>query len=100
MPVYTITFELNGEGGKRDYAGLVEELKKQRCHPVLRNHWLGSFKNSAVQVQNHFRKLIGKTDRIMVAELFRHYAYANSLPNCSKWLELNPPADQAASAPV
>jgi hypothetical protein len=92
MPIFTLSFELRNETKKHDYKPLIAEMQAQKCHPLMQNVWLGSFNNNATQIHTHFRKLLDKGDRLMVAELQQHYAYSNSMPNCNKWLELNPPA--------
>jgi hypothetical protein len=93
MPIFTISFELRNQSKAHDYNPLLQELQAQKCHPLMQNQWLGSFNNNATQVHTHFKKLLDKADRLMVAELTRHYAYSMAMANCNKWLEANPPAD-------
>jgi hypothetical protein len=93
MPIFTISFELRNQSKKHDYNPLLKELQAQKCHPLMQNLWLGSFNNNALQVHEHFKQLIEKTDRLLVCEMTKHYAYSAAMPNCNKWLELNPPAE-------
>jgi len=100
MPIFTISFELRNESKKHDYDALKKELQAQKCHPLMQNQWLGSFNNNATQVHTHFKKLLDKSDRLMVAELAQHYAYSNAMTNCNKWLAANPPADYKGPSTV
>ena len=102
MAIFTITFDLRGQGKKFDYTPFVEELRKQRCFQIQNSTWLGGFANDATQVHNHFRQLLDKSDSLLVSELFQHFCYTGSATGVDKWLAANKPAalPGAPDAPV
>jgi len=92
MPIFTIAFELRNASKNHNYDGLRNELKAQKCHPLLQNYWLSSINNDATQLHTHFKRFLDKGDRLMVSELVQHFTYSNALPNCNQWLAENPSA--------
>lgn len=93
MPIFVITFDApNVPGKQHDYTPFANELAGQKCLQIQSGTFLGSFKNTATQVHNHFRKFLHNADSLLVNEMVQHYAYSGKAKNIAKWLELNPPA--------
>lgn len=91
MAIFTISYDLVNKSGKQDYKQLLAELQKQKCFRLQSTVWLGAFSNNATQVHNHFKSFLGEGDRLIVAELFQHFAYSGVPRGANKWLELNKP---------
>ena len=102
MAIFMITYDLRGQGKKFDYTAFAQELRKQHCFQIQNSSWLGGFNNNATQVHNHFKKLLDKSDSLMVSELFQHFCYTGAATGVNKWLEANKPAalPGAADAPI
>lgn len=99
MPIFTITYELRGQGKRFDYNAFAQELRKQKCFQIQGTTWLGSFANNATQVHNHFKALLDKSDSLMVAELFQHFCYTGGSTGVTRWLEANKPAPLPGAKP-
>jgi len=99
MPIFTITYELRGQGKRFDYNAFAQELRKQRCFQIQGTTWLGSFANNATQVHNHFKALLDKSDSLMVAELFQHFCYTGGSTGVTRWLEANKPTPLPGAKP-
>jgi len=99
MPIFVITYELRGQAKRFDYQPFGAELRKQKCFQIQGTTWLGSFANNATQVHNHFKKLMERSDSLMVNELYQHFCYTGGATGVTRWLELNPPAALPGAKP-
>ncbi|GGY12792.1 CRISPR-associated protein Cas2 [Pseudoduganella dura] len=89
MTTYTVSYDLNKE---KDYARLLNELRRLNGVRVQASYWLVAVSNTAEELHNHLKTFVDKDDALWVSEVVRNNYYSNAIKGTNDFLSRNPPS--------
>ncbi|VXC04661.1 CRISPR-associated protein Cas2 [Massilia sp. 9I] len=88
MTTYTVSYDLNRE---KDYALLLDELRRLDGVRTQASFWLVAVNNTAKELHDHLKGFVDSDDALWVSEVTSNKHYSNAKKGTNNFLATYPP---------